>query len=87
MKKFKLIISTPSGNVYENEVFELSVRGIEGSLSVLANHIPFITSLVPGQIKIKEEEAELIFELTDGILTVTKEKTTILCGSAKKHST
>lgn len=84
MKKFKLMISTPTGNVYENEVFELSVRGIEGSLAVLAGHIPFITSLVPGKIKIREEEKDLFFEISDGILTVTKELTTVLCGTAKE---
>ncbi len=82
MKTFKLIISTPSGNVYENEVSQLSVRGVEGSLSVLAGHIPFITTLVPGKIRVETEDEDVFFDLSDGILTVTKEKTTILCGKA-----
>jgi len=84
MKLYKLVVSTPDGNAYEGEVCELSVRGSEGSLAVRAGHVPFITSVVAGEIKITDkDENEATYEISDGILTVGKDKTTLLCGTFK----
>lgn len=81
MSTFKLIISTPTQDTYETEVQELCVRGSEGLLTVCAGHIPFITSVIAGNIRITTPEGdELTATVSDGILTVTAEKTTLLCG-------
>ena len=60
MKQFKLIVSTPQGNMLEKDIVMLSVRGIEGSLAVMANHIPFITTTKEGEVKIYCEDGEEI---------------------------
>ena len=81
MKQYKLIVSTPQGNVYENSVGMLSLRGTEGSLAIMANHIPFITTTKEGEVKIiDQDENELIAEASSGLLTVTTESVTLLCG-------
>jgi F0F1-type ATP synthase epsilon subunit len=79
MKTFKLTVSTPQGNLFEREITMLSLYGTEGSLAVMANHIPFITTTKAGQVKISTEEEELLADATGGILTVTHEGTTLLC--------
>ena len=79
MKTFKLTVSTPQGNLLEREITMLSLYGTEGSLAVMANHIPFITTTKAGQVKISTEDEELLAEATGGILTVTHEGTTLLC--------
>ena len=85
MKSYKLIVSTPDGNVFEDNVNELSVRGSEGSLAVRAGHIPFITAVKAGELKIYDSsDSEEVYEISDGILTVAKEKTTILCSFMNK---
>ena len=82
MKSFKLIVSTPEGNVFEEEVAILSLRGTEGSLAVMANHVPFITATQAGVVKItKDEDTEILADASDGMLTVAKENVTLLCGS------
>lgn len=82
MKPFKLIVSTPTGNILEKEVNMLSVRGTEGSLAVMANHIPFITATKEGEVKIiTAENEELLAHASEGLLTVTGEHTTLLCGT------
>ena len=81
MRSFRLIVSTPNGNALEKDITMLSVRGTEGSLAVMAGHIPFITTTKAGEVKVKTEEGEQIYEATSGILTVTKESTTLLCGT------
>ena len=84
MKQFKLIISTPKGNAFEKDVTMLSLRGAEGSLAIMANHIPFITTTKAGKVKIYCENGdEIIAEASSGMLTVTKENTTLLCGTFK----
>lgn len=81
MKTFKLIASTPNGNVFEGEALMISLRGVEGSLAIMANHIPFITPTRAGEVKIKKDNGEeIIAKATDGLLTVTKENVTLLCG-------
>ena len=84
MKTFKLIVSTPNGNALEKEITMLSIRGTEGSLAVMAGHIPFITTTKAGEIKVKTENGEEVYEASNGMLTVTKDVTTLLCGAFNK---
>ena len=66
----------------EKDVIMLSVRGVEGSLAIMANHIPFITTTKDGEIKIIDAEGdEIMATASSGMLTVTKESTTLLCGT------
>ena len=81
MKTFKLIVSTPDGNKLEKEITMLSVRGTEGSLAVMAGHIPFITTTKAGEVKVKTESDEKIYQASSGMLTVTRECVTLLCGT------
>ncbi len=81
MKSFDLIVSTPQGNVYEGKVNEISLRGSEGSLAIRAGHIPFITAIKAGELKLFDQsDDEYAYEISDGLLTVAKDKTTVLCG-------
>lgn len=82
MNTFHLLISSPDGNLYDNNAVKLSVRGIEGELSVMAGHIPFITAVRPCDCRIELEDGTEKTGHTDGgILSVAKEKVTLLCGS------
>ena len=80
MKTFKLIVSTPDGNMYDGEVLEIALRGTEGDFAIRADHIPFITATVCGKMRITDPEGEdRMATVSDGIITVTKEKTTFMC--------
>ena len=84
MKSFRFVASTPDGNVFSQDVLEISLRGSEGALGVRADHIPFITSVIGGEMRITDEDGEdQVAVISDGILTVTKEQTTLLCGEFK----
>lgn len=82
MNTFSLVVSTPYGNKFEGEAKGLYLRGADGDLAVLAGHIPFITSVVPGKCKIEISDEEERTGTTDGgILTVAESKVTLLSGS------
>ncbi|MBE7046215.1 MAG: F0F1 ATP synthase subunit epsilon [Ruminococcaceae bacterium] len=82
MNTFRLNISSYEGTVFEEEVTMLILRGASGDLAIMAGHIPFATSVVPGEIRIMIDDAKELKAKTDGgLLTVDKDKTTLLSGS------
>ena len=84
MKTFKFVISTPDGNLYDGDVVKVSLRGAEGDLAIMANHIPFVTSVKPCICRLELEDGKVTsFKVEDGLLSVTAESTTLLSGNAK----
>lgn len=84
MKTFQLKITSPDGVLFEDEIIEFSARGNEGDLAILAGHIPFFTLIRPGICKITtKDEEEKVGEISNGMLTVSNECTTLLCGELK----
>ncbi|MGA6970196.1 MAG: ATP synthase F1 subunit epsilon [Candidatus Binatus sp.] len=73
---FRLV--TPTGIVFEGEAQEVSAIGPLGEFGVLAEHINFITSLVPGVLEAKLPDGTAMHwvvsgglaEVRDGLLTV-----------------
>ena len=84
MKPFALVVSSPEGDLFRGEAVRISLRGSEGDLAVMAGHIPFITSVIPGECKIEFEDGDEKLATTEGgILTVGSDKVTLLAGSFK----
>ncbi len=82
MKTFPLIISSPEGDLFRGDAVNLSLRGVEGDLAILAGHIPFITSVVPCDCTIELSSGEIKKGHTEGgVLTVSKDTVTLLSGS------
>ncbi|MGN1346091.1 MAG: FoF1 ATP synthase subunit delta/epsilon [Eubacteriales bacterium] len=59
MKTFRLQIAAPDGMRYDGEAVQISVRGIEGELAVLAGHIPFVTALKSGECRVYPDDATI----------------------------
>lgn len=73
MKNFHLQIAAPDGLRYDGDAVQISVRGIEGELAVLAGHIPFVTALKAGECRVYiGESGETIrrAQYSGGMLTV-----------------
>ena len=84
MNTLKLNISTPDGDAFAGEVAKLDLRGIEGELSVMAGHVPFLTAVKPGHCDIMLPDGEEKKAVIDGgILNVAKDKTTLLASGFK----
>ena len=82
MNAFRLTVSTPSGNIFDEEAVILTVRGIEGELAVMAGHVPFVTVVAPCDCKIELEDGTEMRGHTDGgILSVASGAATLLSGS------
>lgn len=77
---FSLIIASVDKIVFQGGVLSVTCPGSEGELTVLPGHIPLVTALTPGFVKVKEtaEKEERAFEITGGVLEVSGEGTVIL---------
>ena len=83
MKQFSLKLITPSGVTYDGEVAEASIPTPEGQISVLANHMPLITLVSPGEIKISGGNKEQYLATEGGIAYVSKNLLKILADTAE----
>ena len=79
MKTYLLNISSPDGKIFSGQVVSIILRGVEGEFAILADHIPFITSVVPGKCIIELEDGTVKDGQTEGgMITVGKEDLTYL---------
>lgn len=84
MKTFKFVISTPDGNLFDDEIVKVSLRGAEGDLAILANHIPFVTSVQKGECHIELASGDVkYFTVDGGLLKVSQDDVALMSGSAK----
>lgn len=81
MKTFSLTVSSPDGDIFKGDVLAVSLRGSEGDLAIMAGHIPFITAIKAGKIRIELEDEDKTAETDGGILNVTADSARILSGS------
>ena len=79
MKTFLLNISSPDGKIFYGPVVSIIVRGVEGEFQILADHIPFITSVVPGKCIVEMDDGTIKNGRTEGgLFTVGQEEVTFL---------
>ncbi len=84
MNTFKLVVSSPDGNIFEGDVARLDLRGVEGELAVMAGHIPFVTTVVGSVCTLNfPDETKKTAHLDGGLLAVGKESVTLLAGTFK----
>ena len=56
MNNFRLVLSSPYGNIFDGYAQKLTLRGVEGDLAVLAGHVPMITEVKPGTVCVTLED-------------------------------
>ena len=79
MNTFRLTIASPDGNMFDADAVNLSLRGVEGDLAIMANHVPFVTSVKEGVCTVTLEDGKVLHARTSGgLLTVGNNKATLL---------
>lgn len=79
-KTFHLTIARVGENLFDGEAVSLTVPGEEGVLTVLANHEPFVSPLVPGAIHLEADDGTRheLEVAEQGILEVSNNQATVL---------
>lgn len=65
-----LKIATPERVVYESQVAQVSVPTTTGEITILPNHVPLVSILQAGELRIKNKDGEQIIAVSGGFLEI-----------------
>ena len=86
-EEFKVEIVNPEKSFFSKEdVTEVIVPAFEGEMGILKDHIPIISFLKPGIIKVLRQSEEESYFIEDGILEFKENNLSILTSSIIKVS-
>ena len=80
--KFIVEIITPDQTILKHEASEVTIPSYEGQMGILKDHIPLITFLRPGFIKIKSDK-EKKYYVEEGTVEFSNNNLLILTSTAK----
>ncbi len=80
----KIEIITPDKKIFDGEIKSVRVPGKKGSFQVLKDHAPIISTLENGLVTIiNQENNELIFDISGGVIEVKANKIILLADSVR----
>lgn len=83
MSTFLLEIVTPERKVFAEQVNMVVVKGVEGELGILPQHIPLVTPLKIAPVHIKQGSTDIYIAVSGGFMEVGIDKVIILAESAE----
>jgi len=82
MAKLKLEIVTPEEKAYSDDVDMVVIPGVEGELGVLPMHVPLMTQLLAGPLRILKDGKQSELVIGNGFAEVTQTSVSILTDMA-----
>jgi F-type H+-transporting ATPase subunit epsilon len=75
----RIEIITPDATLFQGEATYVFLPGSDGSLGVMNNHAPLISSLKKGTLRIKDQSGkEMKFDVNGGTVEVLNNKVVVL---------
>lgn len=77
----KLTISKIDKVLWSGDALSVTVPGVSGEMTILAHHMPLITTLKAGKVTVKKKEGEGApeeFVISSGFIEVGKEGTVVM---------
>ena len=82
-KRLHLEIRTPQQLIYDGNVTSVRAPGQLGLFEILAGHIPFLTVLDVGEIRIRESDTSQSLATSGGVFEVLRTGVTMLADTAE----
>ena len=82
-RSFHVEIRTPEQLIYEGDAMSIRAPGVEGNFEVLPGHLPFLTALDIGEIRIRESETPQLMAISGGVFEVLRTGVTALVETAE----
>lgn len=83
-KKLTFEITTQERTVFKDEVDQVSLPTEQGEITILPHHIPLVSNLVAGELKIKKGDETIYMAVSGGFIEVQSHKVTILADMAER---
>lgn len=82
-RRFHLEIRTPQKLIYDGDVSSVKAPGELGSFEILPGHIPFLTVLETGEIRVRETDTPQSLAVSGGVFEVLRTGVTVLSDTAE----
>jgi F-type H+-transporting ATPase subunit epsilon len=82
--KINLQVITPEKVAYKGEADQVTLPTRDGEITILANHIPLISTMKHGELIIKNGSEEIPMAVCNGFVEVKKNKITIMTDIADR---
>ena len=79
-----LDIVTAERMVYSDNVDRVIAPGFEGQLGILPHHTPLMTTLLPGELRVKKGDEEVSLAISGGFLEVRPDRVVVLADAAER---
>ena len=83
-KKINFQIVTPEKVIFEDMIDSVTIPTQMGEITVLPNHIPLVSVLVAGELRLKKDNQEIPMAVSGGFIEVQKNKVVILADTAER---
>jgi len=87
MKTLKLKIATPERVIYENEIQQVSIPTMDGEITVLPNHVPLVSVLQAGEMRISDKDGEQVMAISGGFLEVRGQNEIVILADNAERAT
>jgi len=81
-----LKILTPEKKIFEGSVDIVTIPTSLGLISILNNHTPLVSNILPGEIIVKFKEGEKIFKSERGVIQTINNETILLLTKCSEKS-
>jgi F-type H+-transporting ATPase subunit epsilon len=78
----KLEIVTPEKTAYSEDVEMVTLPGSEGELGVYPNHVPLLTTIHPGELRVLKGGRETFLAIGEGFVEITGTTVSVLTDMA-----
>src|SRR5438034_366000 len=82
MATLKLEIVTPEEKIYSEEVDMVTLPGSEGELGVYPKHVPLLTTLKPGELRVIKSGRETTMAIGEGFVEIKGDAVSVLTDMA-----
>jgi len=84
MAGIKLDIVSAERVVFSDDVDLVVAPGVEGQLGILPHHTPLMTTLQPGELRVKKGREEFFLAISGGFLEVRPDRVIVLADAAER---
>lgn len=82
MATLRLEIVTPERTAYSEDVEMVTLPGSEGELGVFPRHVPVLTILKPGELRVVKDGRTSSLAVGEGFIEITPERVSVLTDMA-----
>lgn len=84
MGDLRLKVATPERVLYDGSVTQVSLPTPMGEITILPNHIPLVSVVSPGELRIKIDGHETPLAVSSGVVEISHNVITVLADTAER---